>query len=60
MHGRIGRLNEQGEGIMEDKYYKSIMNILQDYINDYCCEYYQGDNCPPKYTVSINNENMGD
>lgn len=41
-------------------YYKSIINILDDYVNSYCCENYSEDSCPPKFIVSINNENMDD
>jgi hypothetical protein len=37
-------------------YYKSIIDILQDYINEYCCENYSKDICPPKFIVSVSED----
>jgi hypothetical protein len=35
-----------------------IIKILQDYVTDFCCENYQGESYPPKFTVSIDNEKI--
>ena len=35
-----------------------IINILEQYVNTLAKEHWKSDNCPPKFWISLNNEDM--